>query len=73
VIGPNFSKFQEANELVLQKGILSVATKETYNKTIQKLIDDSKYRLATGEINSNYIKNNIGATEKILSHLQKIV
>ena len=73
VIGPSFSKFQEANELVLQKGILSVATKETYNKTIQKLIDDSKYRLATGEINSNYIKNNIGATEKILSHLQKIV
>jgi 3-deoxy-D-manno-octulosonic-acid transferase len=73
IIGPNFSKFQEANELVLQKGILSVATKETYNKTIQKLIDDSKYRLATGEINSNYIKNNIGATEKILSHLQKIV
>ncbi len=73
VIGPNFSKFQEANELVLQKGILSVATKETYNKTIQKLMDNSKYRLATGEINSNYIKNNTGATEKILSHLQKIV
>jgi 3-deoxy-D-manno-octulosonic-acid transferase len=69
VIGPKYSKFQEANELVLQKGILSVTSKNSYNTTMQKLIRNSNYRATTGKINSNYIKQNTGATNSIVTYL----
>ena len=69
VIGPEYQKFQEAIDLVSQKGILSISNKESYHKVIHKLISSSSYRLATGEINSSYIKTNSGATINVLRHL----
>lgn len=69
VIGPEYQKFQEAIDLVSQKGILSISNKESYHKVINKLISSSSYRLATGEINSSYIKTNSGATINVLRHL----
>jgi len=69
VIGPEYQKFQEAIDLVSQKGILSVSDKESYNKTIYKLTSSSSYRLTAGKINSRYIKNNAGATTKVLEYL----
>ena len=69
VIGPDFQKFQEAVDLVHQKGILSVSNKELYTATINKLIASENYRLTTGEINSDYIYQQAGATMKILNYL----
>jgi len=69
VIGPEYQKFQEAVDLVSQKGILSVSDKESYNITIQKLTSSSSHRLTTGEINSHYIKDNVGATTKVIEYL----
>jgi len=69
VIGPQYQKFQEAIDLVSQKGVLSISNKESYHNTIHKLITSPSYRLATGKINSNYIKTNSGATTNVLKHL----
>lgn len=70
VIGPQYQKFQEAIDLVVQKGVLSVSNKESYHNVIQKLTTSSSYRLNTGEINKSYIKTNEGATLKVLKHLK---
>jgi len=69
VIGPEFQKFQEAVDLVNRKGILTVSNKEIYTTVISKLVGSEKYRLTTGEINSNYIHQQAGATTKILTYL----
>ena len=69
IIGPEHQKFQEAVDLVSQKGILSVSDKKSYNTAIHKLISSSSYRLTTGEINSHYIKSNVGATTKVIEYL----
>ena len=69
VIGPEYQKFQEAVDLVSQKGILSVSDKESYNNILEKLVTSSSYRLITGNINSDYIKTNAGATNKVIAYL----
>ncbi len=70
VIGPQYQKFQEAVDLVAQKGILSVSNKDSYHSIIHQLLTSSSYRLNTGEINSSYIKSNEGATLKVLEYLK---
>jgi len=69
VIGPEHQKFQEAIDLVLKKGVLSISDKKSYHNTISKLINSSSYRITTGKINSQYIKTNSGATTIILQHI----
>ncbi|NQY29989.1 MAG: 3-deoxy-D-manno-octulosonic acid transferase, partial [Flavobacteriaceae bacterium] len=69
VIGPEYQKFQEAVDLVSQKGILSVSDKESYNSILERLVTSSSYRLITGNINSDYIKANAGATNKVIAYL----
>jgi len=69
VIGPEYQKFQEAVDLVSQKGILSVSDKRSYNNILEKLVTSSSYRLITGNINSDYIKTNAGATNKVIAYL----
>ena len=69
VIGPEFQKFQEAVDLVNQKGVLTVSNKDTYTTVINTLINSDKHRLATGKINRNYIHQQAGATTKILNYL----
>jgi len=69
VIGPEYQKFQEAIDLVSEKGILSISNKESYNSTIHKLVSSPTYRLATGKINRNYIQTNAGATNQVLEYL----
>ncbi|MCE2614014.1 3-deoxy-D-manno-octulosonic acid transferase [Flavobacteriaceae bacterium D16] len=70
IIGPKYEGFREAEELVALKGIYSVASAKAFNKTLDTLLDNEELRNSTGNINSNYINQNIGATRKILDYLQ---
>ena len=73
IIGKNYSKFDEAIELINIEGIISVANSDQLKFEIQKLIDESKIRMKMGEINKKYIQSKIGATEKILNNLYKLM
>ena len=73
IIGKNYSKFDEAIELINMEGIISVANSDQLKFEIQKLIDESKIRMKMGEINKKYIQSKIGATEKILNNLYKLM
>lgn len=69
VIGPKYQKFQEATDLVERKGVLSVPSKKEYELTINQLINNADYRKQTGSINSTFIQQQAGATEKIIDYI----
>jgi len=63
VFGPNYQKFKEANELIELKGAKSISNYSELETTILSFIDfDSS-------ICKNYIKNNAGATDIIISSI----
>jgi len=63
VFGPNYQKFKEANELIELEGAKSISNYSELETTILSFSDfDSS-------VSKNYIKNNAGATDIILSSI----
>ena len=63
VFGPNYQKFKEANELIELEAAKDISNHSELETTILSFIDfDSS-------ISKNYIKNNAGATEIIISSI----
>ncbi|PWL40488.1 3-deoxy-D-manno-octulosonic acid transferase [Flagellimonas aquimarina] len=73
VIGPNYSGFKEAEDLVSKKGIYVVTSKEEFKELMARLIDDGDFRERTGKINSKYINKNIGATAQVIAYIKTIL
>ena len=71
VIGKNYEKFPEAKEMIKQKGLISVKNYDEFEKTFNSLIKNKDLRLKMGEINYNFIKENIGATKNVVSFLKQ--
>ena len=71
VIGPEFSKFKEAVDLVDLKGCISVNNQKEFSEIFQQLKTDPDFRKKTGEINQNYIQQNKGATKKIMEYISR--
>lgn len=71
VIGKNYEKFPEAKEMIKQKGLVSVNNYDEFEKTFNSLIKNKDLRLKMGEINYNFIKENIGATKNVVSFLKQ--
>ena len=71
VIGKNYEKFPEAKEMIKQKGLISVNNYDEFEKTFNSLIKNKDLRLKMGEINYNFIKENIGATKNVVSFLKQ--
>jgi len=70
VIGPNYYKFNEAIDLVAEKGCFSIQNSEELNPLLTGFYSDKKHRVATGEKSFKYVKNNIGATQITINNLQ---
>ena len=71
VIGNNYGKFKEAVDLVTLKGVVSIENQEEFTTILSSLKNDDLYRKSTGEINKNYIQDNVGATQSILKWMQQ--
>lgn len=69
ICGPIFSKFQEATDLVKQKGLIAISSYPEFENTMQKLIENEKYRKETGNICKTYINDKKGATDVIINHI----
>lgn len=63
IFGPNYQKFNEAVELINQKGAISISNYKELNSAINLFSDFDK------SIAINYIKNSSGATKTILKSL----
>lgn len=71
LIGPNYSKFKEAVELVAIGGCTVVNSQEEFNSTLAELHQNAQILEKKGELSKNYVKKNLGATARILNYLEK--
>ena len=68
----NFDKFQEANELLEIQAASTVSSAEEFSGLMHKLITEEAIP-TMGEKSKHYIAENIGATEKIMAHIDPII
>lgn len=67
VIGPNYSKFAEAIELVSLGGCMVVSDKDELKQIFDRLLSDQNFLREKGKICKSYIQNNKGATSTIIN------
>lgn len=71
VIGPEYKKYKEVVDLVNQKGCLVVTNQEEFSAIFTKLKNNVSYREKTGQSNQLFIKQHVGATEKIIKYINQ--
>ena len=69
VIGPNYSHFAEAIDLVRLGGCISISNTEQLNAILNELIVDSESRKCKGSISKNFVQNNAGAVARIMKKI----
>ena len=65
IFGPNYHKFKEAHDLLRLEGAFTVNNGEDFARIMKRLLTDGLYLTEHGKIAGNYIRDNIGATERI--------
>ena len=73
IIGNNYDKFKEAKELVKLNGCYAIENQSDFDIVYTKLKTDVSFRKNTGTINGTYVKENTGATEKIINYINKLL
>lgn len=69
IFGPNYERFREARELIIEGGAISINNEEEFREAIKHLADvQEEYTLAC-EICRSYVASHKGATTQILKHL----
>jgi len=67
VIGPNYSNFAEATELVNLGGCMVISSQEELKQTFDQLITDQIFLKEKGQICKSYIQDNKGAANRIMT------
>ena len=73
IIGKNYKRFQEAVDLVDNKGVVSVEKESDFNIISNDFINNKKIRDKLGDANSNYVVSNKGATPKIIKFIKPLL
>lgn len=73
LFGPKISNSQEAIELVKRGGGIIINNKKNAYRQLRTLFRDEEKRKKIGEISLNYVKENIGATDKIIEEIKKVI
>jgi len=71
VIGPKYSKFQEAKDLVALGSCLVVNNTEELSSTFNRLISDADYRNELGTKNREFVLKNKDATKVIMDFIKR--
>jgi len=66
IFGPNYQKFQEAVDLVAQKGAFPVTDTNELNGALNKLLGDEEARKKASDVCKNYVEKNVGSTKLII-------
>lgn len=73
LIGPDYTPFREATDLVARQGLLVVKGQEDLEAQLERLLNDPGFRERTGQINTRYVQENKGATARIMKHVQTLL
>jgi 3-deoxy-D-manno-octulosonic-acid transferase len=69
LFGPGHGKFQEAVDLVLSGGAFSFDDYNSLLVQLDSLFTDPEYLKRSGSVAENYVKQNVGASDKIISYV----
>jgi 3-deoxy-D-manno-octulosonic-acid transferase len=67
LFGPNFSKFQEANDLISQGGAYAIKDTESLTNRLDELCKNSTRLYKAGQVAKEYVSRKAGATQIILN------
>jgi len=70
ITGIHIQKFPEAVILHKKKGLYSVESEKDFIKILNEIFQNEEFRYRTGKISEEYIKDNLGATQKIRDYLK---
>jgi len=71
IFGPEYEKNFEAEELIDDSGAISIENALELEKIVNRLLSGDDELLSRGTAAKNYVYKNAGATQKIISHIQK--
>ena len=66
LIGPHFSHFAEATDLVALKGCITIQNKEELSRNFLDLITNTESRIEKGTICRDFVQKNKGAVDRIM-------
>lgn len=69
IFGPEYEKFEEANELVERKGAFSIENALELEALLDKLLNDYELLQCASTICRTYVYEKRGATQKIMQHI----
>ena len=72
LIGKNYTRYQEVQDLVALGGIVSVDSSLLFENEFSKIVADKNLQKEMGLTNLNYIKKQAGATSKVLLKLKEV-
>jgi len=72
LFGPNIQKFEEAKNMVKLGGAILIHTYEELEKALFELMNDHAYLEKCSKLNGDYVKSGVGATNKVMQHLEKV-
>jgi len=73
LFGPKIENSQEAKKLAEIGGGIVVNNKRQAYRNLRKLFSDESLRNHAGAISASYVQSNIGATQKILDAIYKVI
>lgn len=73
IFGPNYHKFSEAIGLVESRGGYSYATEADLKNIVLELLNDDEKLISSGKAAGKLVKENIGATNKIMNWIKENV
>ena len=69
IIGKNYSKFSEAKQMIELGGMFSIKNDQEFKDRVDYLSENKLAANEIGLINSNFVLDNKGATNKIMNYL----
>ncbi len=73
MFGPKIENSQESQQLLKRGGGILIKNKSEAYRQLRTMFNNNKLRKAKGKISFDYVKENLGATEKILEEIYKII
>jgi 3-deoxy-D-manno-octulosonic-acid transferase len=73
LFGPKIDKSAEAIELLKRGGGILIHNKKEAYRQLRSLFSNEKLREEKGEISYNYVQENLGATERMLKEIYKVI
>jgi len=73
MFGPKIENSQETQKLLALGGGILIKNKSEAYRQMRNLFSDKDYRESKGKISHQYVYENLGATEKILKEIYKVI